>query len=308
MDKIDLRKLGDLSQVCFVKEYNLSSGKARGARILDVNNGVMRFNVLADNCLDIGEMSYKGLNYSFISKTGLTNSLGKGYTSLVDNFGGGLIYTCGLDATGDVENKRTHGSIHWTPAEKINIKCDENGIEISGEIIDGALFNQSVAVRRTIKTAAFSNELTVTDEIINRAYTDFEYRLLYHINFGWPLLDENTVIQADFGSTEPITQHAAKYIADIYKAEKPEDGLFEKVYYHNPKKGDIAIYNTKNNMKARVIYDNIMLPELVEWKSMTSGDYALGIEPATTKFKDRAVCKKLKPGEKHVYDLKLIFD
>ncbi len=67
-----LRYVGDFSQLFGIKEYTLTDGKAKGMRALDVRNGSgLEFTVLADRGLDIAGLSFKGINCSYISKTGL---------------------------------------------------------------------------------------------------------------------------------------------------------------------------------------------------------------------------------------------
>ena len=49
---------------------------------------------------------------------------------------------------------------------------------------------------------------------------------------------------------------------------------------------DEYIGNEKIKKSVSINYDKEKLPCLVEWKSMVSGDYALGIEPSTTSLVD----------------------
>ena len=67
-----LKYVGDFSQVFGIKEYTLSGGRAKGVKAFDVRNGSgLEFTVLADKCLDISRLSFKGINCSYISKTGI---------------------------------------------------------------------------------------------------------------------------------------------------------------------------------------------------------------------------------------------
>ena len=43
-------------------------------------------------------------------------------------------------------------------------------------------------------------------------------------------------------------------------------------------------------------------PYTIEWKSMASGDYALGIEPSISRF-DKVTPRKLKPQESKSYKI-----
>jgi hypothetical protein len=61
---------------------------------------------------------------------------------------------------------------------------------------------------------------------------------------------------------------------------------------------EISLVNERIGKKFTVTYSNDTLPSFVEWKSMASGDYALGLEPATTELDDRFTYKIIKPNEK----------
>ena len=92
------------------------------------------------------------------------------------------------------------------------------------------------------------------------------------------------------------------------KIEEPVDGGEEQVFFHQAR-GDadgwvtVSVYNPRLNIRAKLRYNKRELPNLIQWKSMVSGDYALGLEPANCLVFGRAyeeekgslVC--LKPGE-----------
>ena len=62
-------------------------------------------------------------------------------------------------------------------------------------------------------------------------------------------------------------------------------------------KPEISLVNEKIGKKFTVSYSGDTLPCFLEWKSMASGDYALGFEPSTTKLDDKFEYKTLAPNE-----------
>ncbi|MCK9618592.1 MAG: aldose 1-epimerase family protein, partial [Lentimicrobiaceae bacterium] len=67
-----LKYVGDFSQLFGIKGYTLTGGKANGVKAFDVKNGSgLEFTVLADRCLDIAGLSFKGINCSYITKNGI---------------------------------------------------------------------------------------------------------------------------------------------------------------------------------------------------------------------------------------------
>jgi hypothetical protein len=70
-------------------------------------------------------------------------------------------------------------------------------------------------------------------------------------------------------------------------------------------KPQISLVNEKSGKRFMLSYSADTLPHFVEWKSMASGDYALGFEPSTTELDDRFQYRKIAPGEKIRFSLEL---
>lgn len=292
MNKVDLkRRVGNIEQLAYVREATLSSGKAKGVRILEVNNGLLNFTVLCDRGFDISDMRYANTNLAFISKNGVVNPnlIFTDAVKFTSSFTAGFLYTCGLDNTGgDKNGKVTHGSQTVIPTSVVNIDKywdgDEYILRITGIMENTALFGQNVIVERTITTAYMSDEVQIRDEIINEGFLNAEYRLLYHFNFGYPLVDEGAEIRADIISTEPRTPESAENMENMLVVDAPKDDYPEFVFFHKLR-GDyptIELRNEKLGLSAKLTYSAKNLVELAEWKSMVSGDYAIGLEPAST--------------------------
>lgn len=94
-------------------------GKEDGLKVVEVNNGNVRFLLNESKALDIMQLWHQGDNVSFISKNGF-NAENKEF---IKRFEGGMLYTCGLDSVGAREGYPIHGSIHTLPAEIISTKC-----------------------------------------------------------------------------------------------------------------------------------------------------------------------------------------
>ena len=58
----------------------------------------------------------------------------------------------------------------------------------------------------------------------------------------------------------------------------------------------ISLVNEKIGKKFTVSYSGDTLPDFVEWKSMASGDYVLGLEPCTTELDDRFAYRTIQKG------------
>ena len=79
----------------------------------------------------------------------------------------------------------------------------------------------------------------------------------------------------------------------------------ETCYYLTLKKPEISLVNPKIGKKLTVAYSGDTLPHFIEWKSMASGDYALGFEPYTAELDDRFAYKTVKPAQKITFSVNI---
>ena len=67
----------------------------------------------------------------------------------------------------------------------------------------------------------------------------------------------------------------------------------------------MSLVNEKIGRTFTVSYSGDTLPNFLEWKNMTSGDYALGLEPCTTKLDDLFDYSTIKAGETIAFSVNL---
>lgn len=290
MDSI--KKIGNIEQLAYTKGVKYKNGKANGVNAIICKNERLSFTILESMALDIYDLSFAGNNISFISKNGLV-SRNLANTHAYDfskSFSGGFLYTCGLDNIGKPEdNKLLHGSFSSIPAhitkEKTLLDNDKIVLEVEGEIYDTALFSNDVMVVRNYKI--YSNKIMLTDKVINRDFKDRDIIMLYHFNIGYPMLDTCTKFSANINNTICRTENCVLEKYDIMN--EPIDNCSEEVFIHSidEDSANVEVANIKLKLKIRFSYDTKFLKYLMEWKSMQSRDYVLGIEPATSHLDDK---------------------
>lgn len=285
-------RISNLRQIASLRRYALVSGREKGLEVIDCDNGKLRFLLNVTKGLDIMQVYHEGQNVSFLSKNAFTAR----EIPFLNRFEGGMLYTCGVDNAGGRAGYTQHGTYHETNAEIITAKCDENGILVEAEIRTSALFGPNLVMRRKIYTGIGEETLHLEDELCNEAHTDSEYVLLYHINVGYPLLDEGAKIVLDERSYEPVGTYAEQNKDSRYEITAPKAGEEECCYYHILNKPEVALVNEKAGKKLTVKYSGDTLPVFLEWKSMASGDYAVGLEPCTSRIGERTVMQPLKAG------------
>ena len=276
MDKHELmRHIGSIEQIGGIKSYTYNEGKARGSRGIEINTGLLRFIVLPDRCMDIGQAYYKETALSWLSKTGITASCyyEKDGKNWLRGFYGGLVTTCGLKNIGKpVDDHGLHGRIANTPAQKISVFADWVGeryvMTVSGEMRESVVFGENLILKRRITTELFSNEINIEDTIVNEGFSDEKIALCYHCNFGYPLVREGAKIinVPDKAAHLSAPTHGKKEecIDVSHTGELATAGI---------ENGDIGAYLT---------YKRDTLPDFLIWKMLGESEYVVGLEPRTT--------------------------
>jgi len=291
-----LEYVGDLSQLFVIKEYSLAGGKAKGVKAFDLKNGSgLEFTVLADRCLDIAGLSFKGTNCSYITKAGIVspeyyNEEGIGF---LRNFFAGFLTTCGLRNVGipcvdNGESFGIHGRISNTPAEEVCAQVGwEDGIpvlSISGKMREARLFGEHLLLSRKITCNYGESKFLIQDSIENMGFRDEPLMLLYHFNIGYPLLDEDAELITPTAELLPRDAAAMVGKAEYKRFQKPTPDYAEQVFYHKLKADSeshtsVALVNRKLELGVALHFSKNQLFNFTQWKQMGQGDYVLGMEP-----------------------------
>lgn len=273
-------KVSNTAQIAYVRRYTLTEGRETGLKIIEVENGRLRFLLNESRALDIAQLWHGGKNVSFISKIGMNSD----ESSFLNRFEGGMLYTCGLESVGGREGYELHGTLHLTPARVTKAECTQQGITIEAEMLCAQLFGKELVLKRRIFTALGSDTLEITDTLENRAYRDEQYCLLYHVNLGYPMLDEGAEIVAEEKKVYPRTEWAQAHLGELKRISAPVPNQFEMCYFVEMNKPRASLVNKKLGKAFTLDWSQDTLPQFILWKSMAHGDYALGFEPATTKL------------------------
>ena len=208
--------IGDPYQLYGVLPYELSEGKGRGMRLLHLKNGKgLEMDVSLDRNGDISSLSYKGTNLSYLSSCGYVHSSyyerkGNGFLS---SFTAGFLTTCGLTHFGascvdEGEELGLHGSIANTPTSNHSYEVKESSILVRSETRDEEIFSHKLVLNREIEMSLDANRFSIHDLVSNRGDIASPLMLLYHMNLGYPLLDEDAELKVSSLSVQPRTAHA----------------------------------------------------------------------------------------------------
>lgn len=313
--------IGHDSQLYGIEEHRLVGGKGDGMRLFEVNNGKgLELTISPDRNGDITRLRYKGINMSYMSPCGYVapayyDSIGSNWLS---SFTAGFLTTCGLQAVGspcqdEGEELPLHGSIANYPCERAYWREEKGKLIVHTVTKDEQIFGRKLVLEREIIVSTERSEFEISDTIKNMGDRVEPMEILYHMNMGYPLLDEDSVITIPSSEVIPRDLHAADDIVNWMHMEKPTAGYQERCYYHKfpDENGSAEIYQPKLKAGLRISYDATELDGFVEWKMMGVRDYVLGLECGNCYPDGRDVMRKtgmlkfLQPGESKTYHVKI---
>lgn len=310
--------IGHPSQLCGVEEVRLIGGKGDGMRLLQLRNGAgLEMMISADRCADISRLIFKGDNMGYFSPNGYVapayyDQPGAGF---LKSFTAGFLTTCGLTAVGSPctdagEELPLHGTIGNTPCERIWWDEDEDNIYIHAIVNDSGIFARKLILKRKITVSKTEGKFTITDTVENQGDGESPVMLLYHMNMGYPLLSENSVVEIPSVCVKPRNARAAEDLDTWHKMLPPTPGFEEQCYFHSfENEGKASIYNPDIRKGLTISFDPKSLDYFTEWKMMGYRDYVLGLEPGNCHPDGRDVMRKegklkfLQPGETITYEV-----
>lgn len=315
-----LPRVGSLDQVARVEQVVEADGPARGTRRIHVvNGGGLEFDLHPDRALDIGAATFDGVPLAWLSSTGFAGPgsyepTGRGW---LRTFGGGLLTTCGLDSFGppadDEEgNAGMHGRIGHLPARVTSAEATWDRVTVSGTVRQTAVFAENLVLRRRVTTEIGSSAVRVEDTVTNEGSSSSPHMVLYHVNLGWPLLDEGSVVEIPHASSEPRDPDARSGLEHQHEIGAPVAGFREQVFVHRAGTERFArVTNDKRRLRFTLRYSHT-LPAIFQWKMTAEQHYVLGLEPAnTSEIQGRAAARaagrlpRLEPGESVDYRVDL---
>jgi len=323
-----LQHVGDLSQVAGIKLGEWSDGNERGLRVAEVRSGSgLAFTVLLDRGMDIGPASYKGSPLAWISPTGFGHPMYYEPDGInwLRTFGGGLLTGCGLTSVGSPsedqgESFGQHGRLSNLPAQRIGIdelwQGDECSFVLKGEMRQARVFGEDLRLSRRFTVGLGGNKIEVHDLVENLGSTPSPLMILYHINLGFPLLDESVELVAKPHPVNPRDAASEPGLKEWMHFQAPTAGYSEQVFHHDlPADKDgwagLKLVNKRRGLQVSVHFQKATLPNLVQWKMMGQGTYVLGLEPANCLTTGRAqehlhgTLQVLLPGERREFSVEI---
>jgi hypothetical protein len=325
-----LKRVGSIRQIGGARPVVLDDGPERGVRAIEVGTGGgFRFTVLPDRGLDVWSAEHEGASLCWHSPTGpiapaFFEPEGLGW---LRGFYGGMVVTCGLTYAGppnrdEGKDLGLHGRASYTPACEVGIEERWEGneylISIRGKVREASVFGDHVVLTRKIRTALGLDGFVIEDEVENLGHDPAPHMILYHVNGGFPALDETSELLSASDEARPASPEAEKDKAKYHRFLPPTAGFAERVYLHKLRAGKdgrttVALVNRGfrggRGLGYALRFPVSQMPCFTEWKMMGQGTYVVGTEPgnvypvARERLRREGALCMLRPGEKRRYEI-----
>jgi len=309
-------------------------GLSDGVEMLTIANGDLQIHILPTRGMSIWDMPYGERRVGW--KSPVRGPVHPAFVDLGEPSGLGwldgfdeLLVRCGLESNGAPEFAENgtllfplHGRIGNKPARQVTVTIDPGSQEVAvvGVVEETRFHFLKLRMTTTIKTRAGEKGFRMHDEIENLSQSPAEMQMLYHVNFGDPLLDAGSKVVAPIKTLVPRNAHAAEGIGNWSSYEAPQPGFEEQVYLFELLAGDdgatqAMLKNAHGTEGALLKFNKKQLPCFTVWKNTTSlaDGYVTGIEPGTNFPNPRTYegaqgrIVKLGPGGSFGFDFELAY-
>ena len=324
-------RTGRLSQVAGIDKFEYRDGPEDGVCVLQVRTGGgLQYQVTPSRGMDIGLAEFLGTPLAWRSMAGTPHPAyyDARAAEWLRTAAGGLLMTCGLTQVGwpgtvESSGEGLHGRAHHLPASNVGVREEWEGdrlfLRVEGEIRQARLFGENISLRREIVSEAGTSKLQMIDRLRNNGFSPAPLMILYHFNFGFPLITESVKLDFPSQTVQPRDENAPKKGFDQWRAPDPE--FQEHVYYHYGLKtketptGPVAEVGIEQKdfpygaggavkpVRLALRWNTATLPHFIQWKMCGARAHVLGIEPANClvtgqdEERERGTLRYLEPGE-----------
>jgi hypothetical protein len=151
----------------------------------------------------------------------------------------------------------------------------------------------NLVLRRRISTCLGARSLKIEDTVCNDSFVPVPHMLLYHVNFGFPVIAPGTRLELDAPAPTPRDAAAAAGLAEFGTYAAPDPDFKAQVFFHDPRPTPDGMVTARLRGPAGpavfVRYRAAELPAFTQWKMTQAGVYVSALEPCTTHEGPRAL-------------------
>lgn len=321
------RYTGSMEQLGGVRLGVLDDGKGRGIRTAQFETGSgLNFTVLLDRGMDIGSTRFRGAGLAWESSVGPAHPMyfEKDGLAWHRTWGGGLLNGCGMTHAGapcedEGEALGIHGRLSHTPASNVWADAAWHGdayeMWVQGKVRETTVKGENLLLQRRISTQLGASHISIHDQITNEGLQPAPHMMLYHFNFGFPLVTEGTEFIA---ASKKVTSHVreGETALDNTRYAAPIDDFLEQAFRHEMVAAEdgyttAALANRAfedgQGLGLYLRYRPDELPYIAQWVFVRAGTYVSALEPHNCPLLHRARAREagtlpfLQPGETREY-------
>lgn len=329
--QVSSQSLGIKTDTAFsLEKRRLHGGKQQGVDVLVVNNGVMEITLVPTRGMGIYQVKSGNLRLGWDSP--VKEIVNPAYIDLESRNGLGwldgfneMMVRCGYEWTGHpgVDDNgqllSLHGRAQNTPASMVKVIIDDaapHTIHVQGLVAEHTFKKTNLTTLTELSVTPGSRTFEIHDQLTNQADYADEYQIIYHSNFGTPILEEGAQVTAAASEISPFNDYAKAGLKGWHTYQAPTKDYDEMVFNLKPI-GDAqghslaVLHNQAGNLGVAVGYNIKQLPVLTLWKNTDTQQqgYVTGIEPGTsyaynTKYqRPLGLVPTIQPGETKSFDL-----
>lgn len=293
-----------------VQKRTLRGGKQDGVEIIIVDNGKLQFTVIPTRGMGVLSVKMGDVRLGWDSPVQELvhprhiNLQSRGGLGWLDGFNEWMV-RCGLESNGhpgtdkfinNVGDEATmdltlHGKIQNIPASEVEVIVDRTSpprIRIRGVVNERMFYGPKLELQTEISTEVGASTFRISDTITNRGSEEQEFQIIYHANYGRPLLEDGASFMGPIERLTPFNEHAAKEVGRYATFDGPTPGNIEKIYCLTPRadKDGRTLIALQNKARDRAVSMSFLVKELPFvslWKNTNAeGEgYVTGLEPGT---------------------------
>ena len=283
-----------------VELRTLHGGRQEGVQVIEVNNGAMSFTIVPTRGFEVWKANAGALRLGWDPP--VHDIIHPSYIRPTDNGGqgwvagfGGLMVRGGLASFGspvqDGDQQLTlHGHVDYIPASYVSVRYEAGRLVFRGVVDDFQTFGAQLRLISEISTPIGKPQIQFDDQVTNMSDAPQEMELLYHTNFGTPLLGAGAQFVAPVKHLAPMNPesaaggldgwnrysgpHGAGYVAKVFNLQLQADA----------KGGTEAMLKSPDGSQGVLMqFDTHGLPYMSLWKNEVTakGGYVTGLEPGT---------------------------
>ncbi len=312
-----------------ITKTTLRGGRQEGSTLITVDTGSLQLVVIPTRGMGLYKAHSGDVTLGWnspvdeIVNPAFINLAERGGLGWLDGFNE-MLARCGFEWSGHPgsENGRPmslHGRVQNIPASRVVVSIEDaapHRITIKGLLKEKTFKICDLETWAGVSVTPGERVFRVHDELRNLSDYEREYQIIYHSNFGRPILEDGARFQAAAREVSPFNDYAKQGLASwqTYLPETP--GFDEMVFIIKPyadAEGNTRamLSNQAGSCGVALAFNVRQLPALTLWKNTDSEKqgYVTGIEPGTGYPYPRQIERaqgrvaKIGPGDTRNFDI-----